>query len=179
LSINILNNPTVVLNDRDIEEALSLILNNGTLQDEDNFIPMFKVSKYSNGYIDCGGKITVSSDRFGMINLDNLFFAEGVPEFSTVDKEQRVNIYPGKIEKVLGKYLCKIEKNKFGLYQINEELIKVVDGKRKFYKIFLPTIHSHTNKEGAKYNCKNTETYKEMLEGFAYNDVLLPLTNIL
>lgn len=179
LSINILNNPTVVLEDRDIEEALNLILNNGTLQDEDNFIPIFKVSKYSNGYIDCGGKITVSSDRFGMINLDNLFFAEGVPEFSTVDKEQRVNIYPGKIEKVLGKYLCKIEKDKFGLYQVNEELIKVVDGKRKFYKIFLPTIHSHTNKEGAKYNCKNTETYKEMLEGFAYNDVLLPLTNIL
>lgn len=179
LSINNISNPIIVLNDKNVEEALQYILNNDIISYSDNFIPKFKVNEYSNGYIDCGGKISISSNRFGMINLDNLFFAEGTPEFSNVTNEERVNIYPGKIEKVFGQYLCKIEKDKFGLYQINEDLIKVVDGKRKFYKIFLPTIHSHTNKEGAKYNCKNTKTYKQMLEGFAYNDVLLPLTRIM
>ena len=179
LSINSTSSPIVVLEEKNIEEALYYILNNNILSYADNFVPRFTVNKYSNGYIDCGGKISVSSDRFGMVNLDNLFFAEGIPEFSTVTDEERLNIYPGKIEKVFGQYVCKIEKNKLGLYQINEDLIKVVDGKRKFYKIFLPTIHSHTNKEGAKYNCKNTETYKQMLEGYAYNDVLLPLTNIM
>ena len=179
LSINNINNPIIVLEEKNIEEALYYILNNNILAYDDNFIPKFKVDKYSNGYIDCGGKISISSDRFGMVNLDNLFFAEGVPEFSTVTEEERLNIYPGKIEKVFGQYICKIEKDELGLYKVNEDLIEIVDGKRKFYKIFLPTIHSHTNKEGAKYNCKNTETYKQMLEGFAYNDVLLPLTCIM
>ena len=179
LKISNTKNPIIVLNDIDIETALLHIINNQTLKSEDNFIPIFKVNKYSNGYIDCGGKISISSDNLGFINLDNLFYAEGVPQFSTVNDKQRVNIYPGKIEKVFSKYLCKIEKDKFGLYQINDTLVKKVGGEDKFYKIFLPTIHSHTNKEGAKYNCTNTATYKEMLEGFAYNDVLLPYTRIL
>lgn len=179
LTINNTNDPIVVLEDKSIEEALNLIINNSTLRSEDNFIPKFKVNKYSNGYINCGGKINTTSNRFGITNLDMLFYAEGTPNFSTVTDEERLNIYPGKIEKVFGQYLCRIEKDRFGLYQVNEELIEVVDGKRKFYKIFLPTVHSQTNKEGAKYNCKNIETYKQMLEGFAYNDVLLPLTNIL
>jgi len=58
----------------------------------------------------------LSSDRFGMVNLDNLFYAEGIPEFSTVTDEERINIYPGKIEKVFGQYICKIEKDRFGIY---------------------------------------------------------------
>lgn len=179
LSINNLNNPVLVLEEKNVEEILSYVLSNNILNAEDNFIPKFKVNSYSNGYIDCGGKISISSDRFGMINLDNLFYAEGIPEFSTVTDEERVNVYPGRIEKVFGQYLCKIEKDRFGLYQINEELIKVVNGKRKFYKIFLPVIHSHTNNFNKKYNCKNISIYKSILEGFAYNDVLLPLTNIM
>jgi hypothetical protein len=81
---------------------------------------------------------------------------------------------------VFGTYLCRLEKDRFGLYKVNEKLLKKdADGNEKFYKIFLPVIHSHTNKKGAKYNCTNTEIYKEMLEGFAYNDVLLPTTKIL
>ena len=179
LSIESKNDPIIILEEKNVEDALNFIINNEIIDSQDNFVPKFKVDKYSNGYIDCGGKINTSTDRFGLINLDNLFFLEGVPEFSTVTEKERVNIYPGKIQRVFDKYLCIIEKDKFGLYQINNQLIKKVDGEDKFYKIFLPTIHSHTNKEGAKYNCKNVETYKEMLEGFAYNDVLLPYTKIL
>lgn len=176
LTINNNTNPVITLNGENIEVLLKILLQNNILDESDIFIPEFYVQKYSNGYIDCGGKITNSTDRFGLVNLEDLFYAEGTPEFSTVTAEQRLNIYPGIINKVLGMYLCQLKKDKLGLYQINTDL---VDQNDKFYKVFLPTIHSHTNKEGAKYSFKNTNTYKQILEGFAYNDVLFPLTRVL
>ena len=172
-------NPIITLNGKDIEKLISILLEIGVLDANDIFIPMFESDKYSNGYIDCGGKITNNVNRFGIANLEDLFYAEGLPEFSNVTDEERINIFPGVIESVFGTYLCKLKKDKYGLYEVNNELVQVVDGKKKFYKIFLPVIHSHTNKEGAKYNCKNYDIYKEILEGFAYNDVLFPLTRVL
>lgn len=178
LKVQNIADPIVILSDKNIEDALSWILNNQVLNSADNFIPKFKATEYLDGYIECGGKVNTNSNKFGFTNLDNLFYAEGIPEFSTVDAEQRINIYPGKIEKVFGQYLCQVQKDRFGIYQVNEELLKDMNGQKKFYKIFLPTIHSHTNKEGAKYNCTNIETYKENLEGLAYNDMLFPLTRV-
>ena len=155
------------------------MLSNNILDDSDIFIPLFESDKYSNGYIDCGGKISNSTNRFGIANLEDLYYAEGQPEFATVTEEERVNIYPGVITNVFGTYLCKLEKDKYGLYKINEDLIKIVDGKKKFYKIFLPVIHSHTNNKNKKYSFTNYDIYKEILEGFAFNDVLFPLTRVL
>jgi len=51
---------------------------------DDIYIPMFYSDGYSNGKIDCGGKISTNTDRFGMVNLEDLFYAEGLPEFSTI-----------------------------------------------------------------------------------------------
>ena len=169
--------PVLVLNGKDIEELLSHIISNGTLDPNDNFVPKFISKDYTNGYIDCGGKISTATNRFGLVNLEELFWNEGLPEFCTYeDQKERYNIYPGKIQKVFGTYLCNIEKNRVGVYQKNKELIH---SNGKFYKIFMPVIHSNTNKSASTpYSCKNLSTYKEMLEGFAYNDVLLPKTAI-
>jgi hypothetical protein len=41
----------------------------------------------------------------------------------------------------------------------------------------MPVLHSKSNASASTpYSCKNLSTYKEMLEGFAYNDVLIPKT---
>jgi len=113
------NNPIIVLNGIDIEELLANLWNNSILDTEDIFIPLFETSKYTNGYLYCGGKITNSTNRFGIVNLEDLFYAEGLPEFSNVTDEQRVNIYPGIITNVYDMYLCQLEKDRYGLYKIN------------------------------------------------------------
>lgn len=179
LSIQNSKNPVIVLNGIIIEDALSYLLSNGILHSEDNFIPKFYSNGYSNGSITCGGKISINTNRWGLVNLENLFYAEGTPEFSTVTDEERVNIWPGKIKSIFGQYLCNIETDEFGKYVVNTDLVHEVNGVKKFYKVFLPVIHSHTNNVKKKYNCQNTEIYKQILEGFAYNDVLFPTTRIL
>ena len=153
LTINNNNDPVITLNGKNIENLLNLTLSTNILEPEDIYIPKFFVEKYTNGYINCGGKISNSTDRFGLVNLEDLFYAEGLPSFSTVTPEQRLNIYPGIINKVLGMYLCQLEKDYWGIYKVNQNLMK----NGKFYKIFLPTVHSQTNKEGAKYSFKNRE----------------------
>jgi len=61
------NNPIIVLNGIDIEELLANLWNNSILDTEDIFIPLFETSKYTNGYLYCGGKITNSTNRFGIV----------------------------------------------------------------------------------------------------------------
>ena len=166
--------PVFVLNGKDIETLLSGIINNGVLDPSDNFVPKFISHDYSDGYLDCGGKISTSTNRFGLVNLEELFWNEGLPKFCTLESsEDRYNIYPGKIKSVFGTYLCIIEKNRIGVFQKNKDLIQ----NGKFYKIFMPVLHSKSNASASTpYSCKNLSTYKEMLEGFAYNDVLIPKT---
>ena len=163
----------------DIEDLLTYIINNNILDPEDNFIPKFVGNEFTNGSINCGGIVTLTTQRYGLSNVEGLFYADEIPEFSTVTDEQRLNIWPGKIEKVIGTHLCKIEQDELGLYKINETLVKDTNKGKKFYKIFLPTIIGEVNDPNSQFRCTNEETYTQTLEGFAYNDLLLPLTKLL
>ena len=167
LTLNKVRNISPILNGKDSESILEKLLNGKILEQEDIFVPQFK-AKLVNAKI-------IVKDTVSISDLKDLFTGSEYPYFSSITQEQLTNIYPGKITNVRNKYICELEKNIDGTYMINDSIL-VND---KFYKIFLPTLITDSNDPSKKFSCLNTDTYKFMLEGYAYNDILLPTTKIL
>ena len=167
LSLNKTKNISLSLNGKDIELSINGLLRNNILDKEDIFIPKFKTNINEINLII---RNTLSDS-----NITTTMTGIEYPYFSSITEEQIKNIYPGKIISMQNQYICELEKNEDGTYKVNEELVD----NGKFYKIFLPTLISESNVPGKKFSCTNTNTYKFILEGCAYNDVLLPLTKIL
>ena len=168
LSLNKTNNISLNLNGKDIEKALSGLLSVNVLENSDIFIPKFIASIVDTHLI--------IRDQEYNSKLNDIFSGSEYPYFSSIGEEELVNIYPGKIISLENGYICRLEKNYDGTYAKNTSLI---NNEGKFYKIFLPTLISEANDPESQFNCKNTDTYKFMLEGLSYNEILIPTTKIL
>ena len=167
LSLNKTKIVSLTLNGKSIDKAISELLRLKILDNEDIFIPSFNISIKDLHLI--------INDTLYTSSLQDIFEGSEIPYFSSVTEEELKNIYPGKILSIEDKYICKLQKNENGTYAKNEDIME----NGKFYKIFLPTLISEVNDSESQFNCTNTDTYKFILEGLAYNDVLLPATKIL